>query len=183
MGFSAAVESVGSYLGSISAATYAAAASTAATVAASAAQASAQKRSADYQAQVAANNAKTAEANAEYSQQVGDTKVAAKQQQTAQMIGAERAGLAASGVDLDSGSALRLQTDTATLGAVDAGTIRANAARDAYGFRTQGLNYAMAQKQDESAGNLDAFGDVLTGASSVAGKWAAYQNTGVKGFT
>lgn len=178
MGYSAAIEGIGDYLGSISATTYAAAASTAATVGSAVVQANAQEKANAYQAQVASNNQKTAEANAEYSLQVGDTKVAAKQQQTSQMLGAERAGLAASGVDLDSGSPLRLQKDTATLGQVDADTIRSNAARDAYGYRTQGLNFGIVAQQDRTAGNLDAFGDILTGASSVAGKWAAYKNNG-----
>lgn len=161
-----------------SASAYGAAASVAATVASAAANAASQKRAADYQAQVADNNAKTAEANAQYALQVGDTKAGAKQEQTAQMLGAERAGLASSGVEIDSGSALRLQEDTSRLGKVDEDTIRSNAARDAYGFRTQGAGFAAAALQDKDAGNLDAFGATLTGASSVAGKWAAYKNNG-----
>lgn len=160
------------------AATYAAYASAAATAAATATQVVAQKRAAAYQAQVAVNNQTVAEANAKNAIAVGDTRADAKQEQTAQMLGAERAGLAASGVELDSGSALRLQEDTSRLGAIDTGTIRNNAAREAYTYRVQAQNFGMAKSQDQDAGTLDAFGSVLSGASSVAGKWDAYKRAG-----
>ena len=183
MGISTAIEAAATYAGSISSTTYIGAASLAATAAGAAAQAAAQRQAATYQAAVAQNNAKLAEANAKYTEGVGDTKVAAKQEQTSQMLGAERAGLAASGIELDSGSALRLQEDTTRLGAIDAGTIRANAARDAYGFRTQGVNFAAARSQDEAAGNLDAFSSIISGASSVSAKWNAYKQNGTFGST
>jgi hypothetical protein len=94
--------------------------------------------------------------------------------------------MAANGVDLNSGSALRIQGDTAKLGDVDALTIRNNAARAAYGYQLQGLSYGQQATLDESsaanavsAGNLNSFASIVGGASSVGSKWSTYQMNGV----
>lgn len=111
---------------------------------------------------------------------------AAKRQQTAQMIGTERAALSAGGVDTSSGSPVRLQSDTTKLGEQDALTIRNNAARTAYGFQTQGIDYQaqsgldmMKAKNATEGGELGAFSSLIGGASSVADKWAHYKLAGV----
>ncbi|MFM0614531.1 hypothetical protein PQR37_10800 [Paraburkholderia nemoris] len=139
-----------------------------------------------YQAQVAKNNQTIATQYAAQATADGENQVAAKQQQTAQMIGGERAAMAANGIDLDSGSALRIQSDTAKLGQLDALTIKNNAARAAYGYQLQGLSYGQQASLDESsaanavsAGNLNAFSSIVGGASSVGGKWVEYQKNGV----
>lgn len=54
------------------------------------------------------------------------------------MVGSQRAGLAASGVDVGFGSALDVQADAAFLGELDALTIRTNAARESWGYNVQG---------------------------------------------
>ncbi|MBD1412793.1 hypothetical protein NUJ30_08765 [Burkholderia contaminans] len=149
-------------------------------------QGQAQSAALQYQAQVAANNQKIANQYAQQAIADGENKVAAKQQQTAQMIGAQRAAMAANGIDLDSGSPLRLQQDTAKLGNVDALTIRNNAAREAYGYQVQGLSYGQQAQLDEAgasnavtAGNLNAFSSIIGGASSIGSKWIDYTKTGV----
>lgn len=149
-------------------------------------QGQAQSAADAYQAQVARNNQIVAGQYAQQATQDGENKVAAKQEQTAQMIGAQRAAMAANGVDLDSGSPLRVQQDTAKLGEVDAMTIRNNAAREAYGYQLQGLSYGQQAQLDESAsenaetaGSLNAFSSILGGASSVASQWTKYQTNGV----
>ncbi|MFM0151449.1 hypothetical protein [Paraburkholderia sediminicola] len=149
-------------------------------------QGQAASAAASYQAQVAKNNQTIASQYAAQSLADGQNQVAAKQQQTAQMIGGERAAMAANGVDLDSGSALRIQGDTAKLGDVDAMTIKNNAARAAYGYQLQGVSYGQQASLDEStganavsAGNLNAFSSILGGASSVGSKWTQYKIDGV----
>lgn len=139
-----------------------------------------------YQAQVALNNQKIAGQYAQQATADGEDQVAAKQEQTAQMVGSERAAMAANGVELNSGSALRIQGDTARLGEVDALTIRNNAARAAYGYQLQGVSYGQQASLDESAassavtaGNLNAFSSVVGGASSVASQWTKYKTSGV----
>jgi hypothetical protein len=154
-------------------------------------QGQAASAAASYQAQVAQNNQKIANVYAAQSISDGANQVAAKQQQTAQMIGGERAAMAANGVDLDSGSALRIQSDTAKLGDIDALTIKNNAARAAYGYQLQGVSYGQQASMDQStaanavsAGNLNAFSSILGGASSVGSKWTQYKANGLfsKGY-
>ena len=143
----------------------------------------ANSNAAAYQAQVARNNQVVAEQNAKYAEEVGASQVQAKQQQTAQMQGRIRAALGGAGVDPNSGSAARLQESTAEMGTLDAETIRNNAARQAYGFRVQGTDFAsqagMLDAQSKNAltaGNLNMFGSLVSGASSFAEKWNKWKS-------
>lgn len=65
--------------------------------------------------------------------------VAEENQRTAtrQQIGDIRATVGASGVDVNTGSAVDLQTQTAKIGEQDAQQIRANALSEAWGYRTE----------------------------------------------
>jgi len=56
-------------------------------------------------------------------------------------IGSQRAGFAASNIDVNFGSAVDVQADAAMLGELDALTIRSNAAREAWGFKVEGENF------------------------------------------
>lgn len=146
-------------------------------------QGQAESQAASYQAQVARNNQLVAQQNAQMALQTGQQQEAAKREQTAQMIGQQRAIIAGSGIDPNSGSSKRIQGDTAALGALDASTIRNNAERTAYGYQTQGMDYSaqagLLQSQSSSAssaGELSAFGSIVGGAASVANKWYTYKN-------
>ncbi len=110
--------------------------------------ADASQAQANYQAQVARNNQIVSEQNAQYALQVGQTQEAAKREQMAQTNSKVRAAVGASGVDPNFGSAVRLQKAVATTGEEDALTIRNNAARQAYGFRVQGTDYAASAQLD-----------------------------------
>jgi hypothetical protein len=69
-------------------------------------------------------------------------------------IGSQRAGFAASNIDVNSGTAVDVQADAAFLGELDALTIRSNAAREAWGFKVQGENFRrggqIARKEGEA---------------------------------
>lgn len=104
-------------------------------------QAQAQKDALAYQSQVSANNAQYSEWQAEDALNQGDTAEDKQRLQTAQLKGTQRASLAANGVALGEGSALDILTATDYMGEQDALTIRDNAARQAWGYRTQGQNY------------------------------------------
>lgn len=134
-----------------------------------------------YESEVAQQNQQIADQNAQYALQEGQQQAAAKQQQTAQTIATQRADVAASGVDPNTGSAQRIQGDTAALGALDTATIQNNAARTAWGYQTQGLNFgeqaSLLSSQSasaESAGELGAFSSIIGGAGSVSNKWYTY---------
>lgn len=91
---------------------------------------------------------------------------------TAQLKGTQTARMAANGVALDSGSPLDVLTSTDEMGAVDANTIRDNAAKEAYGYKTQAANF----RAQAGAANPWAAGvSSLIGASGqVAARWYKY---------
>lgn len=77
---------------------------------------------------------------------------------TGQTIGAQRAAMAASGIDLGVGSAADVQADTAHIGELDALTIRNNAKREAYGYEVQAMDL-------RARANLARVGGANTAAS------------------
>lgn len=146
----------------------------------------AREQAAQYQAAVAKNNQTLAEAQAQMEIQRGARLEDEKRRETASREGAIRAAAGASGVDVNDGSPLRLASDTAELGELDAQTIRSNAQRAAFGYRTKGMDYAaqasldmMAAEDANRSGSLGAFSSLISGASSVSDKWSKYKEAGV----
>ena len=139
-------------------------------------RASAEAGMANYQAQVARNNQMIAEGYARRAEQQGFADEQSQRLKTAALIGAQRAALASQGGDVNSGSPLDIQADTARAGAYDAQAIRSNAAQKAYSFRVQAFNNAAdAGRYDLQAANTLAalpYGigsSLLGGARSIAG--------------
>lgn len=83
----------------------------------------------NYNAQVADMNAKLSERRARDAIERGQLDEQRKRQEVAQIQGQQRAAMAANGVDLSFGSPLNIIVDTATMGEIDALTIRSSAAR------------------------------------------------------
>jgi len=147
-------------------------------------QVAAQAGQANYMAQVARNNQIIAERNAALATQQGEVEAQKQQLKTAQIEGSQRAALAAAGGDVNSGSALDILGDTARAGTTDVATIRSNATLNGYRYRLQGANAAgQANLYSANAANTMAnlpFGlssSLLSGASSLAGKYAAWGRT------
>jgi hypothetical protein len=76
-----------------------------------------------------------------------------------------------------------------SMGDLDARTIRYNASKAAYGYRTQGASYGAQAQLDEMGasdalrgGNLGATGAIISGAAGVSDKWWQYKRTGAGGF-
>lgn len=69
----------------------------------------------------------------------GDEQASMLGRKTKQLIGTQRVNLAAQGIELDSGSALDIQQDTAKLSKIDEIKIRNNAWKEAWGIKTQGM--------------------------------------------
>jgi hypothetical protein len=144
--------------------------------------------SASYQAQVAANNATIANQNAQYATAAGAAQASDQRLKTAATIGAIRTNQAASGLDVNSGSDLDVQSSAKQLGELDALTIQNAAARQAYGYQTQSMSDVASGQllqsqasQDLTAGGIGAGSSILSGASSVAGQGLKYQQMGVFG--
>ena len=99
------------------------------------------------------------------------------------LVGQEKAGLAANGVDVGSGSAVDILSDTKAAGELDQLTILNNAQRTSVGFTNQGINYGNQANINEAAsqaaltgGDLAATSDVIKGAGAVASTWYNYTN-------
>lgn len=135
-------------------------------------QGKAAQASANYNAKVADMNAKIAERQARDAVERGQQEEQQQRMKTSQVIGQQRAALAANGVDLAFGSPLDVLVDTATMGELDALTIRANTYREERDIRQQGLNstaQASAFRAEganaRTAGNMNAFGTILGGGA------------------
>ncbi len=123
-------------------------AGTAVGVASSVEQSNAQRAQAEYQSDMAKYNAEIAEINAERAEDAGKElqkqaydEASRKKQETALLIGQQRAKQAASGAQVDQGSSLDLTLDTAEKGTLDAFKITQQGAWQDYNKRIEAWNY------------------------------------------
>lgn len=148
-------------------------------------QAQAEANSATYNSEVAANNAKISTQNAAFAAAEGNSKVEAQQQKTRAQVGAITANQGASGVDVNSGSAPDVRSSARETGELSAINIRADAARQAYGFQneaagytaTSGLDTAQAQN-DITAGQLNSSTALTSGLSNVGSNFGKFVQGG-----
>jgi len=139
-------------------------------------QAKAQKQAGNYNAQVASNNATIALQQRSSALQQGDVAAQQAQLHQAQVLGAQRASLAANGIDLTQGSAQDLLTTTNLLGAADVNTIQSNAARTAWGYSVQNMNdnatSTLSKWQADSISPAKT--GAMAGATSLLGSASSY---------
>lgn len=145
-------------------------------------------QAANYQAEVAKNNATIANQNAAYAIQAGE------QQATTQGLKGRAEGqhlkaeIAANGIDVNTGSAVDLEESQGKKAELDTETTRQQAALTAYGYRTQATSFtaqsALDKAQagfDTTAGFLNAGGSLLSGASNIGLKWSGLTNPAATG--
>jgi hypothetical protein len=149
-------------------------------------QGQAQAKQAKYQSAVERNNAQIAGWQAEDATQRGKIEEQRQRLQTARLHGAQRAGMAANGVEIDSGSPLDVLMDTAQLGELDALTIRSNAEREVYGLRTQQGNLmaqsgltTMAGRNAQQASYISAGSTLLSTAATAGDRALTYKKYGI----
>lgn len=87
------------------------------------------------------------------------------------LTGTQKVNLAAQGIDVSSGSAADILTETETLGAADARNIEANAFRESMGYGMQQTDYMANQIMNNSAAETKRTTTLLGGALS-AGRYA-----------
>lgn len=141
-------------------------------------QGQAASANAAYQAQVHANNQIIAERQATDALKRGDMEATRHRQAVEGLKGRQRTALASANLDLSSGSPLDILADTAGLGELDALTIESNAAREAAGYRAQGMNFGAEAALERSraksslaSSGLAAGASLLTGVGTVADRW------------
>ncbi len=146
-----------------------AAAGTAVSVAGSYRQGKAAEKMYDYQSGMA-------QRSAEQTREAGS--VAAKQHRVkaAQAAGAQRAAMGGAGVDVNTGSLLAAQEDTARMGEMDALTIRQNYQRQAWAKAADAGMYTAAGAEARKTALWGMAGSLLTGASKVSSGYSSLSN-------
>lgn len=119
--------------------------------------------------QAAENNAKTLELQAEDARVRGGIAEEAHRAKVRQIRGEQRATLAASGVDMTTGTAAKVLDQTTIYGEVDARNIATNAAREAWGYETHAENELFQGRAAKQQGYLSGASTLLTGASRAYG--------------
>ena len=140
-----------------------------------------QKTQARLQADLAEHNARMAEMGARQALFSGQRQAAARSLQAGQLLSAQKAAQAASGVDLSVGSTAELRAGTEIFKEADVNQIEANALMQAWGYRTQAADYrtqAWMARASSPSPSLAAGATLLTGAVSVADSWYRLQKSG-----
>lgn len=126
-------------------------------------QSKAQQSQTDFQTQQLEANARVADIQADDAVKRGETAAKEQRRRVRLSIGEQRANLAAQGLDLDTGSALDIQKDTAGFGAEDEVTIRNNAFREAWGYKVQANDLRTQASFTKIAGKNQARQTLITG--------------------
>lgn len=155
-------------------------AQTMAQVAASRAQARGIQQQGDYSAGIDEQNAGLADRAAQDAIERGALAENRTRQGTRRAISSQRAALAASGVDINDGSAADLQGDTAYNGELDAITQRNNARREAFGYQVEAVNMRQraaltrqATANAASSARMAGYSTLLTAAGQGLEQYAA----------
>lgn len=150
--------------------------------------ASATQQSYNYQAGVAQLNSQIDLQNADYTRQQGETQAMQYGMKQSQQEAQIKVNQAASGLDVNSGSALAVQQSQKTIGGIDTAQIRTNAAKTAYDYdvkSTMDLNQStldvMGGNNAIAAGNISAASSILGSVGSVSSKWLSGSQSGLFG--
>lgn len=151
------------------------AASTAVSAVGAISQGNALSSMANYQSQVSANNATIAGQYAQQATQVGEAQSYQQGLKERQQQQAITTGIAAGGVNVNTGSAAAVRQSQREIGQLDVEQVRQRAALQAYGYRTQQTGFeAESQLQktqagyEKTAGWLKGIGSLISGASGFA---------------
>lgn len=138
----------------------------------------ASRNQANYQAAVASNNSTIAQENAVRTEQAGNIAAENQGRKGSAKVAGIKVAQAANGVDVNSGSALDVQTGQRETDKLDTETVLSNSELQAYGYRTQAAGFQSEAQLDENkadaaipASIFSATGSLLSSASSVGGKW------------
>ena len=141
-----------------------------------------------YQSSMAMYNAAIAKQNQKYALDVGEQQAERQGIAGAAQAGQIKAGQAASGVDVNSGSAKDVQTSQHLVSQMDLNTIREKAAKTAYDFSVQATNYEnQAKGLNKAASNartegvLNAVSSFIGTVGSVSDKWMQGRQLGMWG--
>lgn len=131
------------------------------------------------QANIARENARTMELQAQYTLFAAETKIQHETMQAAQVKAQQKTALAANGVAMGTGSAAELTASTDIIKTINKNRIKTEAHAQAWGYRQKATDYRnqalMYDAQKQSVG-LNFFTNALGGFSKVALMYAAGQS-------
>ncbi len=146
-------------------------------------QSQAMKAQGDYQRQQYNINADLNDQKAKDAVDIGNKNANAISRKAAQIKGEQRVAAAASGVNVDTGSAGDLQSETTQMSEIDKMTTRVNAWRDAWGYKTAANDMRSQGAMAYRSAQNDARSTMLTGglqALSYGLQGVAYANKNTK---
>lgn len=129
-----------------------------------------------YQSGVAEVNRRIALENAKYSREVGEVKAEVSGMKTRAQIGETTAKQGASGFNITGGSASDVREAEHTLGAFEQASIRADAAKAAYGHEVEAINFEAERNMYKTASKTTRIASFIGAASTVSDKWLQYKN-------
>lgn len=131
----------------------------------------------DYEKSVADTNAKLADIQAEQSLNIGDAEVARRNAETKRQVGSARAIQGASGVDVNSGSNAAVQRSIDYAGKIDELTIKNNAMRLAWGYKTQAIQDRFKGEIAQMTAKNESEQTLLTGGlKAISGPMSSYSD-------
>lgn len=136
-----------------------------------------QKKSADYNAAVLTESAKTDDALARDALNRGNQEQISQADKTRGILARQTARMAANNVDLQTGTPLDILGDTALFGAVDEQRVRMNAAREAYGHKQAAMDKRNQAKMEKWGGRVGMFTSILGAAGQMVGGMAKKSGT------
>lgn len=122
-----------------------------------------------YQARVADQNAQFANQQAQDAQERTRLEAQRQYRQIGATKGQQIAAMAANGIDVNSGSALQVQQDTAMIGAEDVGNIYKAGFNEAKGFEINAANYRSQAAASRQAATNTLIGGAFDMASTALG--------------
>jgi hypothetical protein len=137
----------------------------------------AQKRQLQYQAQVAQNNARIANMNADYAARAGQQKEQSEAWKVRGLMGRQLAAQSANGLDVSSGSAQDVRASTAALGNLGIAAVRDNGMREYYGYKGQATNF-MNDATLAKASEPTFLSTMLSAAQAAGGQLRSLPGTG-----
>lgn len=148
----------------------------------------AEQGAANAQKRIAMQNAEIAERNASLTAAAGEGQAERFGMRAKAQAGAIKTAQAASGVDVNSGSAEDVQTSQRAISMFDTMTIKSNAAREAFGFKVQAKNFrneaAIAKAKANQAmvgASINAFSSLVGGASQASSAYSSFENAAASG--
>jgi hypothetical protein len=129
---------------------------------------------------VARNNATIAQQNAVRAEQAGYAAAENQSRQGAAQLGKVKVSQAASGIDVNTGSAVDVQAGERETNQLNTETVFQNDLMKAYGYRVNAENFQAESQLDTAkaeeavpASVLSASGGLLSSASGIGGKWSS----------